>query len=196
MRSICVFCGASSGGDARYAAAAASFGRLLAEENIELVWGGGHVGLMGVVADGVLEAGGRVFGVIPTFMAERELAHPQASEMVVVDSMHARKAAMADRADGFVALPGGFGTLDELFEIVTWAQLHIHSKPVGLLNINGFFDPLLAMVRHMSAEGFVKPDHVELLHVAEAPAQLLQSMRAYSAPQGDWLKQKLSPDGR
>ena len=196
MRSICVFCGASSGRDARYAAAAASFGRLLAEENIELVWGGGHVGLMGVVADGVLEAGGRVFGVIPTFMAERELAHPQASEMIVVDSMHARKAAMADRADGFVALPGGFGTLDELFEIVTWAQLHIHTKPVGLLNVNGFFDPLIAMVRHMSAEGFVKPEHVALLHAAEESAQLLQSMRAYAAPQGDWLTQKLSLAGR
>lgn len=196
MRSICVFCGASAGRDARYAAAASSFGRLLAEENIELVWGGGHVGLMGVVADGVLGAGGRVFGVIPTFMAERELAHPQASEMIVVDSMHARKAAMADRADGFVALPGGFGTLDELFEIVTWAQLHIHSKPVGLLNVNGFFDPLVTMVRHMSAEGFVKPEHVKLLHVAETPAQLLQSMRAHAAPQGDWLTQKLSPAGR
>ena len=196
MRSICVFCGASSGQNAIYASAAASFGELLAKENIELVWGGGNVGLMGVVADNVLAEGGRAYGVIPSFMAERELAHPQASEMVVVDSMHTRKAAMADRADGFVALPGGFGTLDELFEIVTWAQLHIHAKPVGLLNVRGFFDPLLAMVRHMSAEGFVKPHHLELLHVASEPERLIQSMRAHSAPQGDWLGLKLSPSER
>ena len=196
MHSICVFCGASSGQDAVYAAAAASFGEFLARENVELVWGGGHVGLMGVLADGVLAAGGRTYGVIPSFMAERELAHPQATEMLVVDSMHARKAAMADRADAFVALPGGFGTLDELFEIVTWAQLHIHAKPVGLLNVHGFFDPLLTMIRHMSAEGFVKPHHLALLHVADAPLRLLQSMRGHQAPQGDWLGQKLSPSER
>ena len=196
MRSICVFCGASSGLDAAYAAAAAGFGGLLAQEGIELVWGGGNVGLMGVLADGVLAGGGRTYGVIPSFMADRELAHPLATEMVVVDSMHARKAAMADRADGFVALPGGFGTLDELFEIITWAQLHIHTKPVGLLNVRGFFDPLLAMVRHMSAEGFVKAHHLDLIHVAEDPKRLLESMRAHAAPQGDWLRQKLAPESR
>ena len=196
MRSICVFCGASSGRDSVYTSAAASFGELLARESVELVWGGGNVGLMGVVADSVLAEGGRTYGVIPSFMAERELAHPQATELVVVDSMHARKAAMADRADGFVALPGGFGTLDELFEIVTWAQLHIHAKPVGLLNVRGFFDPLLAMAQHMSNEGFIKPYHLELLYVAEDPRSLLQSMRAHSAPQGDWLGQKLSPSKR
>lgn len=196
MRSICVFCGASAGHDAGYASAAASFGQLLASEGIELVWGGGNVGLMGIVADSVLAEGGRTYGVIPSFMAERELAHPQATEMVVVDSMHARKAAMADRADAFVALPGGFGTLDELFEIVTWAQLHIHAKPVGLLNVRGFFDPLLSMVRHMSAEGFIKAPHLGLLHVAGDSAQLLRAMRAHSAPQGDWLGNKLAPDAR
>ena len=196
MRSICVFCGASSGLDAVYASAAAGFGRLLAQENIELVWGGGDVGLMGILADGVLAGGGQTYGVVPSFMAERELAHPQATEMLIVDSMHARKAAMADRADGFVALPGGFGTLDELFEIITWAQLHIHAKPVGLLNVRGFFDPLLAMVRHMSAEGFIKSHHLDLVHVAEDPKQLLQSMRAHTAPQGDWLGLKLAPDSR
>jgi uncharacterized protein (TIGR00730 family) len=196
MRSICVFCGASAGREAAYAAAAAAFGRLLAGEGIELVWGGGNVGLMGVLADAVLGAGGRAYGVIPSFMAERELAHPQATEMRVVDSMHARKAAMADRADAFVALPGGFGTLDELFEIVTWAQLHIHAKPVGLLNVQGFYDPLLAMARHMSAAGFVKPQHLGLLHVAADGAGLLRSMRGYAAPEGDWLAQKLAPDAR
>lgn len=196
MRSICVFCGASAGREAAYAAAAAAFGRLLAGEGIELVWGGGNVGLMGMLADAVLGAGGRAYGVIPSFMAERELAHPQATEMRVVDSMHARKAAMADRADAFVALPGGFGTLDELFEIVTWAQLHIHAKPVGLLNVQGFYDPLLAMARHMSAAGFVKPQHLGLLHVAADGAGLLRSMRGYAAPEGDWLAQKLAPDAR
>ena len=196
MRSICVFCGASAGREAAYAAAAAAFGRLLAGEGIELVWGGGNVGLMGVLADAVLGAGGRAYGVIPSFMAERELAHPQATEMRVVDSMHARKAAMADRADAFVALPGGFGTLDELFEIVTWAQLHIHAKPVGLLNVQGFYDPLLAMALHMSAAGFVKPQHLGLLHVAADGAGLLRSMRGYAAPEGDWLAQKLAPDAR
>ena len=196
MRSICVFCGASSGLDASYASAAAGFGALLAQEKIELVWGGGNVGLMGILADGVLAGGGSTYGVIPSFMAERELAHPQANEMVVVDSMHARKAAMADRADGFVALPGGFGTLDELFEILTWAQLHIHAKPVGLLNVRGFFNPLLAMVRHMSAEGFVKAHHLDLLHVDEDPWRLLESMRAHAAPQGDWLGLKLAPESR
>ena len=196
MRSICVFCGASAGRDAAYAAAATAFGGLLAGEGIELVWGGGNVGLMGVLADAVLGAGGRAYGVIPSFMAERELAHPQATEMRVVDSMHARKAAMADRADAFVALPGGFGTLDELFEIVTWAQLHIHAKPVGLLNVQGFYDPLLAMARHMSAAGFVKPQHLGLLHVAADAPGLLRSMRGYAAPEGDWLAQKLAPDAR
>ena len=196
MRSICVFCGASAGREAAYAAAAAAFGRLLAGEGIELVWGGGNVGLMGVLADAVLGAGGRAYGVIPSFMAERELAHPQATEMRVVDSMHARKAAMADRADAFVALPGGFGTLDELFEIVTWAQLHIHAKPVGLLNVQDFYDPLLAMARHMSEAGFVKPQHLDLLHVAADGPGLLRAMRAHAAPQGDWLAQKLAPGAR
>ena len=174
-----------------YADAAASFGRLLAEQGIELVWGGGNVGLMGVVADAVLAAGGRAYGVIPSFMAERELAHPQATELVVVDSMHARKAAMAERADAFVALPGGFGTLDELFEILTWAQLHIHSKPIGLLNVQGFFDPLLAMVRHMSREGFITARHLALLHEDVHADSLLDAMRRYQPEAGDWVRQKI-----
>lgn len=191
MRSICVFCGASVGSDGAFAEMAAEFGRQLAAANLELVWGGGNVGLMGVVADAVLAAGGRAYGVIPSFMAERELAHPRASELHVVDSMHTRKAAMADRADAFVALPGGFGTLDELFEIVTWAQLQIHVKPIGLLNVHGFFDPLLAMARHMSAAGFVKPAHLDLLHVAAEPAALLATLHAHRPPEGDWLANKL-----
>ena len=186
MRSICVFCGASSGRDAQYAAAAASFGRLLARENIELVWGGGHVGLMGVVADGVLEAGGRVFGVIPTFMAERELAHPQASEMVVVDSMHARKAAMADRADGFVALPGGFGTLDELFEAWTWNALGYHAKPFCLLNVKGFWSPLGDFMDHVRDAGFLSHARRGQLMMARDSAEAIKMLEnaASNANQG------------
>lgn len=192
MKSLCVFCGSSAGGDPSYREAALAFGTELARHDIELVWGGGHIGLMGVVADAVLAAGGKAYGVIPGFMAERELAHPDATQITVVDSMHTRKAAMADRSDAFVALPGGFGTLDELFEIITWGQLHIHHKPVGMLNVKGFFDPLMSMVRHMSDEGFIKPHHLELLHVATTPEALLALMRAHRPPEGDWLGDKLS----
>ena len=191
MRSVCVFCGASSGHDPAYALAARRFGEVLAQRGIELVWGAGNVGLMGVLADAVLSHGGRAVGVIPDFMVERELAHTAASEILMVDSMHARKAAMAERADAFVALPGGFGTLDELFEILTWAQLHIHSKPIGLLNVQGFFDPLLAMVRHMSREGFITARHLALLHEDVHADSLLDAMRRYQPEAGDWVRQKI-----
>lgn len=187
MQSLCVFCGASPGHDPAYREAARAFGQTLAEQQIELVWGGGHVGLMGVVADAVHVHRGRSYGVIPAFMAERELAHPFATELKVVDSMHTRKAAMAERAHGFVALPGGLGTLDELFEILTWAQLHIHHKPVGLLNVKGFFDPLLALMRHMVSTGFVKQTHLDQLHVADSPSALLAALRLHRPPEGDWL---------
>lgn len=185
MKSICVFCGASSGHDPVYRNAAAEFGRLLGEQGIELVWGGGHVGLMGVVANAVLAAGGRSFGVIPSFMVERELAHPDSTELLVVDSMHTRKAAMAERADAFVALPGGFGTLDELFEIVTWAQLGLHAKPIGLLDISGFFQPLLGMANHLEREGFVKTPHLGLLCHAGQPDTLLAELHRRSARGSD-----------
>ena len=191
MRSVCVFCGASSGHDPAYALAARRFGEVLARHGIELVWGAGNVGLMGVVADAVLSHGGRAVGVIPDFMVERELAHTAASEILIVDSMHARKAAMAERADAFVALPGGFGTLDELFEILTWAQLHIHRKPIGLLNVQGFFDPLLAMVQHMSTAGFITARHLALLQMNALPEELLDAMRRYQPEEGDWVRQKI-----
>lgn len=186
MKSICVFCGARSGQQPVYADAAIDLGRTLARDGIELVWGGGHVGLMGVVADAVLDAGGRAFGVIPDFMAERELEHRGATEMLIVDSMHTRKAAMAERAEGFIALPGGYGTLDELFEILTWGQLHIHRKPIGLLNVAGFYTPWLAMVKHMVAEGFVKPANLALFCIADTAETLLAEMRAWQAPADDW----------
>lgn len=193
MQSLCVFCGASPGKPAIYQEAARAFGQALAAHQIELVWGGGHVGLMGVLADAVHAHRGKTFGVIPTFMAERELAHPFATEMHVVDSMHTRKATMANRAHGFVALPGGLGTMDEFFEILTWAQLHIHHKPVGLLNVNGFFDPLLAFMRHMVDAGFVKQMHLDQLHISDSPEALIASLRLHRPPEGDWLA-KVSPD--
>lgn len=186
MQSICVFCGSSFGTRPIYREAAIELGQLMAKENIALVWGGGKVGLMGTVADAVIESGGEAIGVIPGFMVEKELAHPDASEMIEVDSMHTRKALMADRCEGFIAMPGGFGTFDELFEILTWAQLHIHGKPVGLLNTDGYYDPLLAMVEHSIREGFVRPSNLDLFVVASTPADLIAAMREYRPPQGDW----------
>jgi len=185
MNSICVFCGASAGHDPVYRAAATELGTLFGNSGIELVWGGGHVGLMGVIADSVTAAGGHVWGVIPDFMATRELAYladpaqPGTAEILQVDSMHTRKAAMAARADAFVALPGGFGTMDEFFEILTWAQLGLHDKPIALLNVNGFFNPLMTMVEHMQAEGFVKPQHAGLITLADTPATLLAALGAH-----------------
>ena len=192
MKSLCVFCGASTGRNPAYRRAARAFGETLARQGIELVWGAGNVGLMGAVADGAIGAGGRTFGVIPDFMVERELAHGAVSELRVVATMHERKALMAERAEAFVALPGGFGTLDELFEILTWAQLHIHGKPIGLLNVGGFFDPLLAFMRHMVAEGFVSARHEALFYVDADAERLLAAMRAHRPSNGDWVGEKLS----
>jgi uncharacterized protein (TIGR00730 family) len=173
MRTVCVFCGSSAGRVGAYIDAAAAFGRELAARGLGLVFGAGHVGLMGVLADAVLAAGGSAVGVIPSFMVEKELAHRGLTELLVVETMHQRKALMAERSDAFVALPGGFGTLEELFEIVTWGQLGIHRKPVGVLNVGGFFDPLLAWVRRAGAEGFIKQKHLDLLRVALTPAEML-----------------------
>ena len=187
MRSLCVFCGSARGHSIEYAQAARAFGAALAENGIELVWGGGHVGLMGELADAVLDAGGRAHGVIPSFMVERELAHPRASELYVVESMHARKAKMAELAAGFAVLPGGFGSLEEFFEVLTWAQLHLQQKPIGLLNVAGFFEPLLALLRHLVDEGFVAAPNLSLIEVESEPLALLERLRAYRAPRGDWL---------
>jgi uncharacterized protein (TIGR00730 family) len=176
MRHLCVFCGSSAGTRPVYAEAARDLGILLARRGIGLVYGGGHVGLMGVLADAVLRGGGAVVGVIPQALVERELAQAGLTRLVVVDTMHQRKARMADLADGFVALPGGYGTLDETFEILTWAQLGIHAKPVGLLNVAEFFDPLLAWVRHAWAEGFIRQQHVALLTVSTDAEGLLDQL--------------------
>ena len=188
MPSVCVFCGSSSGGPA-YADAARRFGAALARRGLGLVYGGGHVGLMGAVADAVLAAGGTAVGVIPRFLVDKELAHRGLTELVVVETMHQRKAVMADRAGAFAALPGGFGTVDELFEILTWAQLGLHVKPVGLLNTAAFFDPLLNWLDHMVRERFLHPEHRERVLTAGAADELLDLLEAWRptpAP-GKWL---------
>lgn len=176
MTAICVFCGAADGARTVYAEAAFEFGRLLAARDLALVWGGGNVGLMGRVADGVLSRGGRAIGVIPENLVERELAHRSATEMHVTRSMHERKARMARLADAFVALPGGFGTLDELCEILTWRQLGLHGKPIGLLDVDGFFEPLSRAFEHAESEGFVRPEHRSVLIRDTDAARLLDRL--------------------
>ncbi|MGC3965033.1 MAG: TIGR00730 family Rossman fold protein [Rhodocyclaceae bacterium] len=175
MHSICVFCGASPGSRPIYREAAETLGEAISRRGWKLIWGGGRVGLMGAVADAALDAGGHAVGIIPGFLAQRELAHTSA-EIHIVDSMHARKADMATRATAFVMLPGGFGTMDEFFEILTWAQLGIHNKPIGVFNVQGFFDPLIALAQHMVKEGFVRPDHLELLTVKNSADALLDAI--------------------
>jgi hypothetical protein len=179
---VCVYCGANRGRDPAYALAAQATGRALARRGIELVTGGGRVGLMGVIADAALEAGGRVIGVIPEALMKKELAHKGLTELVVTDSMHARKSRMADLADGFVALPGGLGTYEELFEIWTWAQLGWHRKPCGLLNVAGFYDQLVAFLDGASDAQFLKPEHRSMLIVDTDPDRLLDRFDAYEAP--------------
>jgi len=182
MRNICVFCGSQSGTDLRYRQAAIELGGLLAQRGHGLVYGGGHVGLMGIIADTVLEAGGSVTGVIPRPMTERELAHETVTKLHVVSSMHERKALMASLSDAFLALPGGYGTLEELFEVIAWAQLGIHRKPIGLLNVAGYFDALLSLVDHMIDEGFIKSRHRGLFVTAEQPQALLDALQRHQMP--------------
>jgi uncharacterized protein (TIGR00730 family) len=176
MRNLCVFCGSCSGERPLYAEAARRLGTALVQKGLNLIFGGGHVGLMGVLADAVLTAGGRVIGVIPQALVERELAHRSLTELHVVETMHERKALMADRADAFAALPGGYGTADELFEILTWAQLGLHTKPIGLLNVAGYFDPLLAWLDLGVRERFLRPQHRALVRVAAEPDDLLTAL--------------------
>lgn len=183
MNSVCVFCGSASGTNPVYAEVARELGRVLASRNLALVYGGGRVGLMGEVASATLAAGGTVIGVIPHSLAVKEIAQEDCTELIVVDTMHERKSRMADRSDAFVALPGGYGTCDELFEILTWAQLGIHNKPVAVLNVNGFFTPLLAWLDHVVTEGLLRPKHRELLLVAESVPELLARLEAWTPPE-------------
>ena len=176
MRAVCVFCGSNNGARPEYAAAATALGTHLAQRGIDVVYGGASVGLMGAVADSALAAGGRVTGVIPRHLVDRELAHPGLTDLRITQSMHERKALMADLADGFIALPGGFGTLEELAEVTTWAQLGLHSKPIGLLDIAGFFDLFLQFVDVMVAETFVPEPHRRLLVTGQTPSQLVDEL--------------------
>jgi uncharacterized protein (TIGR00730 family) len=180
LGSVAVYCGSNPGSDPAFAAAASSLGRMLAEREIRLVYGGGHVGLMGAVADAVLDGGGRVYGVITKALLAREVAHRGLTELVVVESMHERKAAMADAADAFIMLPGGFGTLDEFFEVVTWTQLAIHAKPCGILDVAGFFEPVRAHLDGAVRAGFVHPEHRDMLIVEDDPGELLDRLAAWT----------------
>jgi uncharacterized protein (TIGR00730 family) len=183
MKRITVYCGSRPGEREEYAEVAAGLGRLLGERGIGMVYGGGQVGLMGIAADAALEVGGEVIGVIPHALAAREVDHPGLTKLHKVDTMHERKAMMADLADAFITMPGGIGTLEELSEIWSWAYLGIHRKPVGLLNVGGYFDDLLRFIERATAEGFVRPVHREVLVVATTPGELLDALAAYEPPQ-------------
>src|SRR3990172_1852809 len=182
MKRVCVFCGSRNGTRDQYVAAARRTGEALARRGIGLVYGGGGIGLMGVLADAAVSAGGDVIGVIPKALMAREVAHRGLPDLRVVASMHERKALMAELADAFVALPGGFGTLEEFCEALTWAQLGIHRKPCGLLNVEGFFDPLLSLFDHAVRERFVSPDHRSLVVVEEDPERLLDALSRWAPP--------------
>ncbi|AYM90585.1 TIGR00730 family Rossman fold protein [Serratia sp. 3ACOL1] len=186
---ICIFCGASEGNNPAYVEHARQLGHLLATQGRRLVYGGGKKGLMGVVADAVLEAGGEAVGIIPQRLVEAETAHHGLTELEIVPDMHTRKARMAELADGFIALPGGIGTLEELFEIWTWGQIGYHSKPVGLLDVNGFYHPLSQFLQHVADQGFMRHDYLKTLHISDSPAALIQLFDDYQPQNYDrWAK--------
>lgn len=188
MKRITVFCASSFGTEKIYEEQAILVGKTLAEQNIELVYGGANVGLMGAVADGALNAGGKVIGVLPNFLRSKEIAHLGLTELVLVESMHERKTKMNDLCDGVIALPGGFGTLEELFEMLTWAQLGLHKKPIAILNINGFYDSLIALLQTMTEKGLLKEVNQKMLLVSDSIDDLLEKMRNYVPPTvGKWI---------
>ena len=188
LKRLCVFCGSSAGNDPVYREMATRFGELMVQSGQELVYGGGSVGLMGTIADAVLNAGGRVTGVIPQFLATRELLHEGVTDLRITTGMHERKALMAELSDAFVALPGGLGTYEELFEVMTWAQLGLHSKPIGLLNISGYFDPLVQLVDRAISTGFCRDEHRRLFIVDEQPERLLERLALHQPPTvGKWI---------
>jgi uncharacterized protein (TIGR00730 family) len=186
--SICVYCGSSSGKGGAYLAAAHELGRTMAEQDIGLVYGGASIGVMGAVADAVLASGGEVIGVIPEVLARKEFAHYGLTDLKIVKSMHERKSLMEELSQGFIALPGGLGTLEELFEILTWSQLGLHQKPIGLLNIQGYFDQLIGFINHSVEQQFVKAEQRNMLLVDSQAELLLEQMATYKAPTGEkWL---------
>ncbi|MBA1193461.1 TIGR00730 family Rossman fold protein [Pseudomonas entomophila] len=182
LRSVCVFCGASTGANPLYREAAVALGRTLAERGTTLVYGGGAVGLMGIVADAALAAGGEVIGIIPQSLKDAEIGHTGLTRLEVVDGMHARKARMAELSDAFIALPGGLGTLEELFEVWTWGQLGYHAKPLGLLDVNGFYEKLGSFLDHIVDEGFVRPQHRAMLRLGREAGELLEGMARMETP--------------
>jgi uncharacterized protein (TIGR00730 family) len=182
MQRICVYCGSSPGKNAVYSAVAEQLAAELVKHNVGLVYGGASIGIMGILADAVLARGGEVIGVIPQVLAEKEVLHPRLTELKIVHSMHERKALMAELADGFIALPGGLGTLEELFEILTWAQLGLHQKPCALLNVNHYYDTLIAFLEHALKEQFVSPKHRSLLLVEDNPGAVIDTLLAYRPP--------------
>ncbi|HWT29996.1 MAG TPA: TIGR00730 family Rossman fold protein [Propylenella sp.] len=189
MQSVCVFCGSNPGARHVYAEAARALGRMLAERGLRLVYGGAAVGLMGTLADAALATGGNVVGVIPGVLVAREIAHAGLTEIRVVDSMHERKSVMAELSDGFIALPGGAGTLEELFEVWTWSQLGLHRKPVGLLNVEGYFNALIAFLDHQTNERFMRREHRDMLLVDADPALLLKRFETYRPPRVEkWIR--------
>ncbi|MCH2033648.1 MAG: TIGR00730 family Rossman fold protein [Tenacibaculum sp.] len=188
MKRISVFCGSSMGTSSVFEETARILGNKLAQEKIELVYGGADVGLMGTVANGVLENGGKALGVLPTFLSEKEIAHKGLTKLYLVETMHERKKKMNDLCDGVIALPGGFGTLEELFEMLTWAQLSLHKKPIGLLNIDGFYNDLIQLLENMVLKGFLKSVNREMLLVSDSIDDLLNQMKNYNPPTvGKWI---------
>ncbi|MBK7128801.1 MAG: TIGR00730 family Rossman fold protein [Crocinitomicaceae bacterium] len=179
---ITVFCGSSSGDADDYTCAAKELGKLFAQKNIRLIYGGGSIGLMGTVADAVLENGGEVTGVIPEFLGTKEIAHHRLTELIRVETMHERKMKMNELAEGFIILPGGIGTMEEFFEILTWAQLGLHQKPIGILNVAGYYDDLIHFMQQMTSHGFLKPEHLLLMVHADNAKSLLAAMAKYEPP--------------
>lgn len=193
MKSVCVFCGSQTGHNSVYEQTAQELGQLLASRGIRLIYGGGNIGLMGIVADAVLDAGGQVIGVIPHALAEKEVAHLGLTELMLVESMHDRKAKMADLAEGFIAMPGGFGTFEEFCEVLTWNQLGIHTKPCGVLNVAGFYNPFIELLDRALAEGFLRSQHRQLVCVSDRPEDLLNQMGHSPSASGDkWLSPRES----
>lgn len=182
MKSVAVFCGSSMGASPSYKEGAIELGQELAKQGITLIYGGASVGIMGTVADAVLESGGKVIGVLPKMLEDREIAHRGLTELIVVNSMHERKTKMSELAEGFIALPGGPGTMEEFFEIFTWAQLGLHGKPCGILNINGYFDLMLQFFRHMNEQQFLQDKYASMVLADTDPAGLLDKFRAYQPP--------------
>lgn len=182
MKKLAVFCGSKDGASPLFKEAAATLGTVLAQQDYGLVYGGSRVGTMGAVADAILAANGQAIGVLPHFLQEKEIAHPNLTKLHLVESMHDRKAKMAELADGFIILPGGPGTMEEFFEVFTWAQLGLHEKPCGILNIDGYYDPLIALFKQMETQGFIIPEHAAMLLVESTPEALLERFRQYEAP--------------